>query len=256
MACQEEPKKISHTYKVYVPLVVNIQSPASKKGIGLTYSNCNDVGMLGVYWYYDWSLQPPICDPDTEVIPMIFDSSAIGATIKGRSDWLMGFNEPDLLGVTPSVAATQWRRVEQLYQKKLVAPVPSQNNPVWLEQTRNAYIAQYGVPPKWDALAVHCYEYFERDCRTKLQGWFNKLQDWNIPELWITEFSFFPCNGHDAPNEMKSFVNYLNSEPRVTRYAWFAARIRGDEAWSFGAECNPASVDGLGNLTPLGRAYR
>ena len=66
--------------------------------------------------------------------------------------------------------------------------------------------------------------------------------------LWLTEFA---CDGDASPEEKRAFleaaVAYLENEPRIVRYAWFAGRT--DKI---------ANVDLLGadgELTDLGHAY-
>jgi hypothetical protein len=109
-------------------------------------------------------------------------------------------------------------------------------------------------------LAVHCYQNSAEACEGLVRWYENKARAWGVPEVWVTEFSFFSCNGWGldyALAEAGKFRAWLDAEPMVRRFAWFQARYKGNEPWSFGPECNTSLVNWTtGDLTVFGEAYR
>lgn len=253
--------KVSQTYTYYLPLVVgpsSIRPPASavsqKKGVGLTHSLCAD--RFGT-WGYDWSGNPPKCAIET--VPMAWGGLP---GIISDSKWLMGFNEPDLASqsnMTPEYAASLWVDIETIYQdRKLVSPAPSDQHPNWLAQFRSAYIAQNGRAPKLDALGVHCYLWTANDCINLVKQYEAQASVWGVPEIWVTEFSFMTQNQRtqeQAWQEDAKFIQWMESEPMIKRYAFFAARIYGTEPWAFPVGWNTSLLNQDGTLTFWGLRY-
>ncbi len=245
------------------PFVPSINSLPAKKGVALTYSNCAGVDQLYVVWQYGWGPTPANC-PGLENIPMIYNAADVDATLGGNSQWVMGFNEPDFSNegnLTPSQAAPVWRQIELKYpSRKLVAPAPSQLAPDWIADFRSAYIADYGTPPRLDALAVHCYAWQASVCIQFVQTYYEaRAFSWGVPEVWVTEFSFAmtaPNTPSQSVQEAQTFIRWLEGESLITRFAWFASRIQGTEAWL------PTDVDtplidwASGNLALYGNMYR
>jgi hypothetical protein len=259
---QDAPQN-AQTFKVFLPLIVGtgtVTPPVvRKKGIGLTYHQCADVTSMNAGWQYDWGDHPQSCRSDN--VPMFWNN--IGNLTTSYSSWIMGFNEPDLASqanLTPDQAAALWRQVEQKYPSaKMLAPVPSQQNPNWIVDFRNAYIARYGTAPRLDALAMHCYAWDANYCISYGQWFKNLATSWNIAKVWVTEFAFLTCNYQSvqqAGAEMVRFIDWMELDPMIARYAWFAARIQGTEDWSFPPECNTALVDfNSGQPTYYGQLY-
>jgi hypothetical protein len=170
---------------------------------------------------------------------MVYGAGDLSATVEGNSEWLMGFNEPDLssqANISASQAALLWRQIEQKYpSRKLVAPAPSGSNPNWLVDFRTAYLSDYGAPPRLDALAVHCYAWQASACIQFTQNYYEAwAKAWGVPEVWVTEFSF-ATTGPNTPSqsirEGQTFIDWIESDPLITRFAWFASKIQGIEAW-------------------------
>ena len=60
--------------------------------------NCEDLAKVDATWYYNWSPVSNNC-PGIEFIPMIWNGANIDnilANLPEGSDWLLGFNEPNL----------------------------------------------------------------------------------------------------------------------------------------------------------------
>lgn len=253
-----EPDELE--YKLYFPIVAT--QAVSAQGAGATYGDCERIKKSGLTWFYDWSREPPICG---ESVPMIWGKNDVGKPIGGDSEWLLGFNEPELVAqanITPTLGVELWRQVEQAYpDKKLVSPAASIS---WLTSWWNQYQIAYGEPPRVDAVAGHCYGAWTVDCavsKCKLHA--DSLIVWaearDISEVWITEFAFLPCwpEGDAGTLQfMEEMVVYYQALPRVTRWAWFQNSYHGDEPWAFGPACNTSLVDiDTGELTAFGTMY-
>ena len=216
-----------------------------KKGIGLTYGNCADALAMGAVWFYTWGPQPSPC-AGVESVPMIWGEENVCVAVSGTSDWLLGFNEPDRSNqadLTPCEAAELWGDVEQCYPDQLLAsPAVSHTAVDWLQQFYDCYLHEFVRKPRLDALAVHCYANNAAECIATVEEVIGLADAWDVSGgVWVTEFAFWPTleqTLEEALNEARTFIAWMDEEPRVARYAWFAARMRGDEWW-------------MGPLTPL-----
>ncbi len=255
----------SNNSNVFLPLVIGGSSgtsqPIRKKGVGLTYQDCTSVTLVGAFWAFNWTAVPPTC-PDIENVPMIWGAGEVNVTLGGNSEWVLGFNEPDSANqsnLTPAQAAALWRQIEQKYpNRKLVSPAPSGANPEWLVSFRDAYLAAYGTAPRLDGLAVHCYAWYASQCITHTQKFMTWANAWNVPEIWITEFSFSPTapsNSTRALDEGRTFITWLQSQPQVTHYAWFASKMQGNEWWLVPTFQTPLIEWNSNTLTSFGQMY-
>lgn len=255
----------SDSTNIYLPLVIGGSSGTSqairKKGVGLTYQDCPTATAVEAFWIFNWTAVPPPC-PNIENVPMIWGASDVNITLGGNSEWILGFNEPNnssQSNLTATQAATLWRQIEQKYpNRKLVSPAPSGANPEWLVSFRDAYLAAFGTAPRLDGLAVHCYAWYASQCITHTQKFLTWANAWNVPEIWITEFSFSPTapsNPTRALDEGRAFITWVQSQPQVTRYAWFASKMQGNEWWLVPTFQTPLVEWNSGALTSFGQMY-
>lgn len=248
-------------YHAYAPAV--IKTTNAKKGIGLSYRHCEDVAAVGASWEYGWCACPCDCDYRDDV-PMLWGYQQLGATVSGDSDWLLGFNEPDRpeqANLTPWEAAELWRALDAEHADRLlVSPAPSHLDPQWLQRFRWAYALRYGESPRLDALAIHCYGGFE-GCKAVIEQVVGYANEWGVEGgVWVTEFATPPClfsSQSEALAQARALIQWMDAEPRVARYAWFASRINGDEWWGPDPACMAPLVDyDTGQLTVWGQMYR
>lgn len=260
------PANAGAPFKVHLPIVqsngyVAPEPLASKKGVGLTYNDCPTVSSVKAAWQYGWTMSPANC-PNVENVPLMEGRHEINQTAGGNSQWLMGFNEPDLgWQETLSFAdwAAAWREIEKKYPKtKLLAPAPSGGDPNWLDQFRNAYIAAYKTAPRFDGLAVHCYAWYASDCINHTKKFLSWANSWQVPEVWVTEFSFSPVSPSSQSQslrETQTYVNWMTNEAKITRYAWFTSKVQGNEAWLSPYFVTPLAQWSDGKLTAFGSNY-
>jgi hypothetical protein len=247
-----EANALTFVSPVYLPVVYSVPN---KLGV----AGCGPCVTLGCSWCYSWSPWPG-ASAGVERVPMIRDATNVNvAQLGGNSDWLMGFNEPDLAGqadLAPDIAAALWRRIEERWpDKRLVAPVPSHLHPDWLVQWYEAYQIRYGQAPRIDALAMHCYLSATK-CIALAQEYEGLATLWGVQEGWVTEFAYTAV----VPNweaQIAQLVTYLEQTPFWTRYAPFVSHESCDnEFWNCAAAGDPSLLDGFGQLTDIGRAYQ
>lgn len=257
------PQTPAKTYQYYVPMYY--VPPLNK--LGLSGGTVRQAETLGANWLYDWGTQPPYANVPVEAVPMLWGQFTIKddwcPALGGNSPYLMGGNECDLAGqcnTSPEIYAVIWRRIEECYPNRLlVSPAPSDTGRFWLIQMRLAYQRLYGTWPRFDALAMHCYQWTAAKCGIILQDYLQWARTWGVSEVWVTEFAFVPAWAADAEKEAKDFIQMLEAEPLVTRYAPFIAYTE-PGVWYWPdrrPEADPSLFAGAQStaLTAIGRWY-
>jgi hypothetical protein len=251
----ERPK---HT--VYLPLIE--YSRSGKKCVGSSETfNMEHVKNLGSNCIYRYWPYGEVQD-NVEILGMVNTWSPI--TVTGNMPYFLGYNEPELNGLTPEWVAEVWPSiVEANSSSKSVSPAPLRNPGAWLSDFREEHIKLWGYPPKLDVLALHCYESYLQ-CRAKAEQVIRYAKEWGIKEVWITEFAFSDqWQGKYPPEssweiEAQKLINWMNSETMITRYYWWALEYdpsNENQPWSYRW---PTSlyVWGTDELTEAGKFYR
>ena len=259
--CQrfEEPKII---HRIYLPMVVKVT--IALKGVGQSAPVCADVGAVSASWYYNWYAHPTKgCDTD-RFVPMIYgiDLSALSTAVHYAElgdGWILGFNEPDLNGVSVVEGAVAWRQIEE-QNVNLVSPAPSQHNPDWLWQMVDEYQHRYGTRPRFDAIAAHIYTNDPQIAKDYLIARHNEAlrYGYDVP-VWVTEWGGL-CTLPDPQNGnltmMQEMIPWMRRQGWIARYAWFASRISENEPWGSGWQHCSLIDAATGKLTNLGKTYR
>jgi hypothetical protein len=251
------------------PSIPSPTKPHSASMFGIVdLSNCNDVTALKAVWAYDYSPFPQPC-AGVESVPMIQSAtnSQLVSNAGGNSQWLLGFNEPDLSGwarQTPQQGAVNWKQIEQWYPNRLlVSPSPGAwavyDGQNWLRDFRTAYNATYGRMPRIDALGVHVYFTLATDAINRVEEAIRMSDAWGAQGVWVTEFGmpWGSCGSNSSElTEERKFLDYLNGNPKVLRYSWFGSHVnlvpRPD--WYPSDWCDMSLIDN-GALTPLANVY-
>ena len=247
-----------------------------KRGVAYGHHSPKDMAALapGISWWYNWyfapdsELQNAWRALNVDFVPMRWGANynidEVAAGIPSGVDTLLGFNEPNFFSqanLSATEAASMWPELEQVADEKglaLVSPAVNFCGGGCHSDGPVAYLNEFFEACsgcRVDAVAFHIYVSCEADSTGLLE---NRAQ-WLINHvemyksafehpLWLTEFA---CSGNPSEQEQQAFledaVAYLESEPRIVRYAWFAGRAD-----------NMANVDLLGDdgaLTDLGDAY-
>ncbi|MBI5035553.1 MAG: hypothetical protein HZB51_34105 [Chloroflexi bacterium] len=262
-----DDRPIPKMYRVYLPLVYKDwigTQPSPKKGVSSPWTE-NDAKTLRATWAYNWSPNTNYAWENFEGVPMIWGIGDIDKPLLGNSQYALLFNEPDLVGqanISPSAAVSLTRKIFLAHpDRKWISPAPSQINPAWLMEWRAQYVEAYGEEPPITGIALHCYAFVASDCIAYVRSMVTLAEEWNLDEVWVTEFAFptgLDRTLADATHELEMFLDYLDDEPRVARYAAYTTRLAGDEfEWGSPDYANiaPLLTYRRGARTPFGRVY-
>jgi hypothetical protein len=224
-----------------------------------------------VTWWYNWAFLPDeavrggeYLSLSVEYAPMIWgagtDRTAAATSIPSDAGVLLGFNEPNFgeqANMAASEAAALWPELEAIADTrdlKLVSPAVNFCGGNCQDTDPFNYLDEFFsacVDCRVDAIAIHIYVACNPQGDNHAEWLINHVETYKsrfAHPLWLTEFA---CD--DATNESEQLaflehaVEYLEGEPRIERYAWFAGRAD-----------NVGYVDllaGDGQLSALGQAY-
>jgi hypothetical protein len=246
---------------------------ACKRGVAYGHHSKADLAALSpaVSWWYNWAFVPDqaLSDGsyralDVEYVPMIWGAGsnrdAATTDIPDDSRTLLAFNEPNFgsqANLSAADAAALWPELEEIADARgleLVSPAVNfcggdcqDTDP--FEYLDDFFDACQGC--RVDAVAIHIYVGCNPDGENHAEWLINHVKTYESrfsQPLWLTEFA---CDS--AANEaqqiafMEDAVEFLEGNPRIARYAWFAGRAD-----------NVPHVDLLGadgELTALGERY-
>lgn len=224
--------------------------PLPKKGVALTYGAKEDVGLLQASWYYDWSNAK---NEDPRFVPMSWNGALIPEVPKG---YVLFMNEPENGNNAQGCGSSVDNAVDLLQKASSASPEAKwivggcgTYGKAWMKSFKSELDYRGLTPAGW-----HIHGYIEPN-----KTWKDVLDYWDwvtalFPgEIWVTEFG--DVNGTQLPE----MLEYLEGNPRITRYAAFANRLSSTETWYPSSWPRPSRmhlVEMDGSLTPLGRTYR
>lgn len=245
---------------------------ACKRGVAYGYHSKADMQALskGVSWWYNWAFEPDRGVKDdfrnfgVEYVPMVWGAKVDPAQVQARApagvSALLGFNEPNFVeqaNLSAKDAASLWPKVSAVADARdltLVSPAVNFCGGACVETDPFAYLDDFFAACsgcRVDAVAIHIYVGCKGENGNHAQWLINHVKTYEkrfSQPLWLTEFA---CDDAKSEDEQRAFlvdaVTYLESDPRIARYAWFAGRAD-----------NVPHVDLLGadgQLTSLGQAY-
>ena len=241
-----------------------------KKGTGSIYLATPElVRALGLSWGYNWNISgekyfqtthyehvPMLHAEDLNNIPEI---QRLARAFPGRY-WLF-FNEPDYYrqdNLAPNHAAEVYYRLRKALKEadptaKCIVGGVLWPQADWMTGFREEYRKRYGAYPEVEGWHVHHYvdpaNYNPTEWRRVPEFWRNWMNNNGGPrELWLTEFG---CLTSDSVGMqiMQDQIPWLESQPWITRYAWFNYYIEPTH-WFKGTLTLPG-----GKLSALGQLY-
>ncbi len=240
---------------------------ACKRGVAFGRNTAAGLTALSsdVTWWYNWSVAPEAAVRDVyrnlnvEFVPMIWDETRYGSagSIPSGTKTLLGFNEPNFFSqanLSAAQAAAQWPNVQQIAQSrgmKIAAPAVNFCGPAASchdTDPFNYLQAFFAACPNCqvDYVAAHWYA-----CDLPALQWYIGQLKTKFPTkpIWLTEFACGDGADRSLAKQkqyMQAAIPYLESEPQVAKYAWFA-----DE----NAIPNVGLTTSTGALTELGQLY-
>ncbi|AKF11093.1 glycoside hydrolase family protein [Sandaracinus amylolyticus] len=244
-----------------------------KRGVAYGHHSIADFAALGpaISWWYNWHHLPDDALRDgsyraqgVEYVPMVwgrdFDADTHVREIPEGATTLLGFNEPNFASqanLSAADAAALWPEVERIADERgllLVSPAVNYCGGDCQDTDPFRYLEEFfaACPDcRVDRIAIHVYV----GCRPEgddqarwLIDHVRRYEERFTQPIWLTEFA---CTDAANVDEQIAFledaVAFLESDPRIERYAWFSGRFEGiDHVDLLGAD---------GELTALGRAY-
>ncbi len=246
---------------------------ACKRGVAYGHHSVADLAALssGVSWWYNWAFTPDEAlaggayrDEGVEYVPMIWgagsDVEAAAEDIPQGALTLLGFNEPNFgeqANLSAAEAAALWPELEELAEARdlaLVSPAVNFCGGNCQDTDPFGYLDDFFAACtgcRVDAIAIHIYVGCNAGGENHAEWLINHVETYktrfSLP-IWLTEFACDDATSLDVQQGfLEDAVEYLEAEPRIARYAWFAGRAD-----------NVPYVDLLGEdgqLTSLGQAY-
>lgn len=237
--------------QVYLPLVAQ---PVHKLGMAGCPASCVQFGCA---WCYNWKPNGNV-DADYEFVPMIGDRFDELPELPTDAVHGLLFNEPDLdsqANLSPQEAAELAHRVfEACPNLKWGAPAPSQVHPEWIDAWFEVYRELYGAYPPVKFLTMHCYLGTAQACITLAEAYHERLRQYGLTELWVTEFGFRP-EWPNAKQEARTFAAWMEAQDWITRYAPYVSYTSPDEpVYGRDAPLSVLNAD-LMTVTPVGAWY-
>ena len=240
---------------------------ACKRGVAFGHNTAAGLQALSskVTWWYNWSPAPETAVKDVysglnvEFVPMIWDETryAGASSIPAGAKTLLGFNEPNFFSqanLSAAQAAAQWPNLQQIAQArgmKLTSPAVNYCGPAascWDTNPFSYLTAFFAACPgcQVDYIAAHWYA-----CDLPaLQSYIGQLKStFPTKRIWLTEFACGDGSDRSLGKQeqyMQSAIPYLENEPQVAKYAWFA---------DGNAIPNVALTNADGTLSALGQIY-
>lgn len=256
---------------ITLPTSIEAVMYSAKKGVG--GEGAPDLANLGVSWAYTWYPCENCFNNVYEHVPMIwgasYDSNVVTRIARNHPGgyWLI-WNEPNYwrqANISPTAAAQIYRSLRPLIKgadqrAKLIVGGVLFLDVGWLENFRSEYHRLYNEWPVVEGWHVHQYvgatEYgvgktiTASEWQRRLQAvhtWMDNPANGGPVELWLTEYG---CLNSEpvAYQLMQDQASWLESQPWITRYAWFAS-------WSDGEGC-PGCTGALFEITAPYRLTR
>ena len=238
-----------------------------KKGLGVCdkLTTPEELGWLGLGWYYNWRPFPKIAPVEgVEFIPMFWDAGDVtpenlAAVGQSGATHVLGFNEPDMEGqsnMTPEQCLALWPQLMTLPQL-LGSPAPA--NAAWLDQfmpeairrgLRVDFVCIHRYPDISNPAAIDEVEGLVEDVRRKygLPIWFTESGAADV-SAWRQRQVCKPTPAM-AESYLSQFLALMERQPCVERYAWFADRVANE--YGLGTIFDPQAS----RLTRVGEIYR
>ncbi|KAJ5884512.1 Glycoside hydrolase superfamily [Penicillium tannophilum] len=210
---------------------------------GAAYNDVSTVTTLAesgtISWAYNWVFTTDTGLPSgVEYVPMLWGTSffsgwlsAIETILSSGSDYIMGFNEPDMASqadMTPSVAAGYYMQYITPFSgsAKLISPAVTSSSSdgqglSWFEEFMTD-CSSCNIT----GLAVHWYGDSVDDLKTFVTDAITTASNYGLEEVWVTEFALnADISGVVDQSTTAEFVTeaitWLDAQSGVTRYSYF-----------------------------------
>jgi hypothetical protein len=257
---------------IYIPLVMNGYTPPSwKKGVGVCAGcTCEDLGQMNVSHTRSWAWQSVQECPGMQATANVWTAASVyqaiaAGFIAGGQD-VFTFNEtdmPDQSNLTPAEAVAPFHDLITAFPDRTFGTPSQYASRSWLPEFWDLYEGEYGAfPPNVGFVDVHCYFDNVELCIEHIGVFIQFAQDHGIDRVVVSEFSFGHRNDltgrTDAESavEAKRLMDWMDSQPTISEYDWFAGFVPEDEPWYPSGWGRPNLLAGPGGApTVYGEMY-
>ena len=229
----------------HLPFVL-VSRPQKRAAGGCT---CEEMEKLGIFASYNWSPNGGNCPDGRARYPMLkvpgADDVQTAIRLAEETGVLLYLNEPDQERISLSQALDVFRGLDGMKAKKVVSTGSQlQLNLTWIREFHRAYQQKYDAEPAIDALATHCYYRNVESmlsCQRHVQRVIDQAVEWDIPEVWVTEFACVPGDLYSirqCKEVSEVFMNWLEEQLLVRHYFLFACRVDPQKPWHGGSMFN------------------
>ncbi|MBN1261078.1 MAG: hypothetical protein JXB35_10395 [Anaerolineae bacterium] len=210
---------------LYLPLVTSVRIEKAGIGSDVALQQCGDTAYFHAVWWYNWSPHALTSAHEEcgEFIPMLF-SVGDKYHVPDDADKLLVLNECDWwqqCNMTPQAAAEFMHWIVERYpQYDLIGPAATDRESgwEWIQEFGRIYRRMCGEWPPVEAVAVHCYLGTAEACIQHTERYIDLARDWGADGVWVTEWQM------PSIAEAQEVRSWLDNEPEVLRWAYFAAR--------------------------------
>lgn len=204
---------------------------------GAAYNDASLVSILSdsgaVTWAYNWAYTSGGTLPsNVEFVPMLWGSkmfggwpSAIESALAGGSQYILGFNEPDMpsqANLPVSEAAAYYKQYITPYADKATLVTPAVTNgggAMGLNYMAN-FLSECS-DCQASVMAIHWYGLSADDFKSHVISAVNLAQQHGMNEVWITEFALNGASNDQSAAFLEEVLPWLDSQAGVGRYAFF-----------------------------------
>lgn len=256
------PRLLYLLIMAFMPLTV---LASDKAGVGEVHNSTEQVNVLGLPWYYNWTPLALPGETTAQFVPMIWDETSVTPEVLDRvkthsgSPFLLGFNEPerhDQADMTVEAALALWPQLEAT-GKTLGSPAVSldKKGKEWLREFMSRADER---KLRVDFICVHWYgDITKPGAVGSLKDVLDSLHEAYDRPIWLTEFGamdFYFTEDADRPGITAQFIReaipMLESLPYLHRYAWFTTLPY------VGYDASALFLAAGKDLTKVGEAYR
>ncbi|KAJ6090422.1 hypothetical protein N7486_009237 [Penicillium sp. IBT 16267x] len=210
---------------------------------GAAYNDVSTVYTLSqtntISWAYNWvyTLDPGL-PSGVQYVPMLWGATffggwfaAIETLLSSGSNYIMGFNEPDMASqanMSPSEAAGYYQQYITPYSgsAKLISPAVTSSTSAgqglsWFEEfmTDCSSCAITGLAVHWYGNSINEFTGFVEEA-------ISTASKYGLEEVWVTEFALNADQGGVADQSttaefVSEAVAWMDAQPSVTRYSYF-----------------------------------
>ena len=215
--------------------VDRVQKRGSPKR-GAAYNDASLVSALtgggAVSWAYDWNLNPDgELPPGVPFIPMLWGqkmldgwSSAAETALTSGSQFIFGFNEPDIssqANLSPADAANLFRENLTPYGDRATLATPAVSNgnsPGMGLDWMNSFLQTCG-DCKASIMAIHWYGDSVDDFTNHVNQAIDMANNYGLQSVWVTEFALNDAS--QAVPFLNAVLPWLDSNEHVGGYAYY-----------------------------------